>query len=96
MSENCQGNPGSSAEQMWKNLSTRCCIPSFNVIGHLVPKKKIFEVYFPSMGLEAILVIVPLPLTFNKITHSVTKIGEVPKYLGVLLLERYSIIGGRG
>ena len=33
----------SSFEQIWLYLSTRCCIPSFKVIGLLVLKKMIFE-----------------------------------------------------
>ena len=38
-------NPGSSFEQTWQNLSTRCCIPSFNAIRLLVAEKKIFYVF---------------------------------------------------
>ena len=36
--------------------SPRCYIPSFVEIGLPVPKKKIFEMFFPYMGVVAILV----------------------------------------
>ena len=36
---------GSSFEWIWKYLSSECCIPSFNDIGHLVLKKKILKVF---------------------------------------------------
>ena len=38
-------NPMSSFEYIWLYLSTRCCIPSFKVIGLLVPKKS-FRIFY--------------------------------------------------
>ena len=57
--KNGQVNPGSSFESVWKNLSTRCCIPSFKAIGLLVPKEGIFQGFFHNMSLDAILVMLP-------------------------------------
>ena len=41
--------------------STRCRIPSFNVIDLSVTKKKIFKGFLPHMGVAAILVMSPGP-----------------------------------
>ena len=38
-------NPGSSFEQTMMGWSSRCYMSSFVAIGHLVPEKKIFEVF---------------------------------------------------